>query len=197
MDDMLHEVLADKFDATVDIVNYYGILGYSITVCTQAHKYTTEYVDKKIEEFLRWFKNDLEKLTEEELDVYKERFLKSRSHDDVKIENERNWYQILCQTYVFNLHEQEILALKNINVKKLREWFADHTSNGSNFRKLSLHIVGTIPKKAKYVDLKYINDHQQYKPTKYHYITKVENYKKKLFIFPTKCSTNPLRAQNE
>ncbi|XP_018046796.1 PREDICTED: nardilysin-like [Atta colombica] len=190
MDDKLHEVLADKFDATVNVVNYYGILGYSITVCTQAHKYKTEYVDKKIDEFLRWFKNDLEKLTEEELDVYKEMFLKSRSYDDVNIENERNWYQILYQTYVFNLHEQEILALKDINVKKLREWFADHTSNGSNFRKLSLHIVGTIPKKAKYVDLEYINDdHQQYKPTKYHYITKVENYKKKLFIFPTKCST--------
>ncbi|KAG5305857.1 NRDC protein, partial [Pseudoatta argentina] len=187
MNDKLGEVLADKFEhATVNVVNYYGILGYSITVCTQAHKYRTEYVDKMIEEFLRLFKNDLEKLTDEELDVYKGMFLNSKSHNDVNIEDEENWYQILHHTYIFHLHEQEIHALKDINVKKLCEWFADHTSNGSNFRKLSLHIVGTIPKKAKYVNLEYINDdHQQYKLNKYHYITKVEDYKKKLFIFPT------------
>jgi len=168
-----------------------GILGYSITTSAQAYQYTTEYLDKKIDEFLRWFKNIMEQLTEKELDVYKERFLKSRSYDDANLEEEaeRNWKEIMTCTYMFDLHEQEILALKKINVNKLREWLADHTLNGSNFRKLSLHIVGTIPKKAKYVDLQYINDdHQQYKPTKYHYITKVEDYKKKLFIFSIKRS---------
>ncbi|XP_018350451.1 PREDICTED: nardilysin-like [Trachymyrmex septentrionalis] len=179
-----------KFNrAAVDVVESNGTLGYSITVYTQAHKYTTEYADKKIEEFLRWFKNDLKELTEKKLDVYKETFLKSRSHDDGDIEDERYWFQILYHTYIFNLHEQEIVALKNINVKKLREWFADHTSDGNNFRKLSLHIVGTIPSKEKCVNLEYINDdHQQRKPNKYHYITKVEDYKKKLFTFPIKYS---------
>ncbi|XP_011058862.1 PREDICTED: nardilysin-like [Acromyrmex echinatior] len=198
MNDKLNEalVLADKFEhATVNVVNYYGILGYSITVCTQAHKYRTVYVDKIIDEFLRLFKNNFEKFTEEELDAYKEMFLKSRSHDDVNIEEEENWYQILHHTYIFDFHEQQILALKDINVKKLNEWLADHTSNGSNFRKLSLHIVGTIPKKAKYVNLEYINDdHQQYKLNEYHYITNVEDYKKKLFIFPTERSNKSLQS---
>ncbi|KAG5310113.1 NRDC protein, partial [Acromyrmex insinuator] len=148
-----------------------------------------------IDEFLRFFKNDLEKLTEEELDVYKEIYLKSRSHEDDNFEDEENWYQIIDHNYIFDFHEQEILALKDINVKKLSEWLADYTLNGSNFRKLSLHIVGNIPKKAKYVNLEYINDdHQQYKLNKYHYITNVEDYKKKLFIFPTERSNKSLQS---
>ncbi|KYM87526.1 Nardilysin, partial [Atta colombica] len=189
----LHEGLrTDKFIyITVDVRDIDEILGYSITVCIHADKCTTEYVDKKIDDFLRWFKNDLEKLTEEELDLYKEMFLKSRSHDDANLEEEveRNWKVIVKRTYIFDFHEQEILALKKINVNKLREWLADHISNESNFRKLSLHIVASIPKKAKYVHLEYINDDlQQYKPNKNHYITKVKDYKKNLFMFPTKCS---------
>ncbi|KYN33496.1 Nardilysin [Trachymyrmex septentrionalis] len=186
----IYESPIDKFeDVEVDVVESDGILGYSITISTKAYYYTTEYIDKKIDEFLKWFKNDLKNLTEEELDVYKERFLESRSHDDANFEaeGERNWDEIRKCTYMFDLHEQEILALKKINVNNLREWVADHTPNGSNFRKLSLHVVGTISKK--YVSLEYINDYQQYKSDKYHhYITKVEDYKEKLFIFPTKSS---------
>jgi len=90
MDDKIHEgLLVDKFIHTiVDVRDIHGILGYYITICTETDKYTTAYVDKKINEFLRWFKNDLEKLTEEELDVYKEMFLKSRSHDKTDLEDE-------------------------------------------------------------------------------------------------------------
>ncbi|XP_018306510.1 nardilysin [Mycetomoellerius zeteki] len=202
MDDKLHEGLPiERFIYNViDFRDINGVLGYSITVCTQADKYATEYVDKKIDEFLRWFKYNLKKFTEEELNLYKEMFLKSRLRDDVTLEDEvnRNWKAIVKRTYIFDLYEQEILALEKINVNKLREWFADHTSNGSNFRKLSIHVVGTIPKKANYIGLEYINnDHQQNKQIKNHHITKVENYKKKLFMFPTKGSNNPLRAQNK
>ncbi|XP_018370249.1 PREDICTED: nardilysin-like [Trachymyrmex cornetzi] len=201
MDDKLLEGLRmDKFAfPIVQVRDINGILGYSITVYINAGEYTTEYVDKKIDKFLKWFKNDLEKITEEELDVYKEMFLKSRPQDDANIENavERNWKEIVKRTYIFDFHEQEILALKKINVNKLREWLADHIPNGCNFRKLSLHIVGTIPKKAKYVYLECINgDHQQYKPNKNHYITKVEDYKKKLFMFPTKRSNKSSQRIN-
>ncbi|XP_012064300.1 PREDICTED: nardilysin-like [Atta cephalotes] len=193
MNNKLHEdLLLHKFIYTkINFSNVNGILGYFITICAQAYQGTTEYLDKKIDEFLRWFKNIMEELTEEELDVYKEMFLKSRSYDNANLEEEaeRNWKEIITCTYIFNLHEQEILALKKINVNKLREWLADHTLNGSNFRKLSLHIVGVIPKNVKYVHLEYVNDdHQQYKSNKYHYITKVEDYKKKLFIFSIKHS---------
>ncbi|KAG5329783.1 NRDC protein, partial [Acromyrmex charruanus] len=182
----------DKFMYTnVDFKNVNGILGYSITVCTY-YQYTIEFADKKIDRFLREFKNDMEKLTKVELDAYKEMFLYILQDDaNLEKEVERNWNEIITCTYMFDLHEQEILALEKINVNKLREWLADHTLNENNFRKLSLQVVGTIPKKLKYVDLTNLNDDYQYNPNRYHYITKIEDYKKKLFIFPT----NPLRAQ--
>ncbi|KAG5329768.1 NRDC protein, partial [Acromyrmex charruanus] len=178
--------------AKVDFRNINGILGYSITVCTQ-YQYTIEYTDMMIDIFLSRFKKHMEVLTEKELEVYKETFLKSRSYDDANLEEEteRNWKEIITCTYMFDLHEQEILALEKINVNKLREWLADHTLNENNFRKLSLQVVGTIPKKLKYVDLTNLNDDYQYNPNRYHYITKIEDYKEKLFIFPT----NPLRVQ--
>ncbi|XP_011050760.1 PREDICTED: uncharacterized protein LOC105143897 [Acromyrmex echinatior] len=162
----------EKFWYTnVNFRNINGILGYSITVYTQ---YTIEYIDRTIDRFLNEFKNDMEELTEKELDVYKETFLKSRSFDDANLEkeNERNWKEIITCTYMFDLNEQEIHALEKINVNKLREWLADHTMNGNNFRKLSLQVVGTTPKKAKYVNLTNINDDYQYNPNRYHYITK-------------------------
>ncbi|KYN14347.1 Nardilysin, partial [Trachymyrmex cornetzi] len=163
MDHNLYEGLpVNKFtNATVDVGAYDGMVGFSITVCTQAHKYTPEYVDKKIDEFLRKFKDDLEKFTEEELNVYKNMFLKSRLYDNANIEDESNWNEILNNTYIFNIYEQEIRILEDISVKKLWEWFADHTSNGTNFRKLSLHVVGNIPKRVKYAGLEYIYDDHQ------------------------------------
>ncbi|KYM86756.1 Nardilysin, partial [Atta colombica] len=36
--------------------------------------------------------------------------------------------------------EREALAMKNIKINDLREWFAKHTLNGSNCRKLSIHM---------------------------------------------------------
>ncbi|XP_018350446.1 PREDICTED: nardilysin-like [Trachymyrmex septentrionalis] len=194
----LCEVLpTEKFGSTtVDVTDVNGILGYFITIRVRADRYTTEYIDKRIDQFLRWFKNVLEMFTEKELDVYKEMFLKSKSHDlnhkaNLEDEVERNWEVIVKCTYIFDFHEQEILALKKINVNKLKEWSADHISDESNFRKLSLHIVKS-QKEAEYVHLEHINDdYQQYKPNHYiknHYITNVEDYKKKLVIFPTKRS---------
>ena len=44
---------------------------------------------------------------------------------------------------MFDRHEREALAMKNIKINDLREWFAKHTLNGSNCRKLSIHVVGT------------------------------------------------------
>ncbi|XP_013923143.1 PREDICTED: nardilysin-like [Thamnophis sirtalis] len=46
--------------------NTSGILGFSVTVTTQATKYNSEYVDKKIEEFFAHFEERLRNLSEEE-----------------------------------------------------------------------------------------------------------------------------------
>ncbi|KYQ50939.1 Nardilysin [Trachymyrmex zeteki] len=127
-----------------------GMLKYSITVYTQADKYTTEYVDQWIEEFLNSFRM-LEQFSEKKLDDVKERLRISKQHDDAEIlknEVNRNYKsEITKQQYMFDRCEKEALALENININRLREWFRRYTQNGNTFRKLSVHLIGTDPKK--------------------------------------------------
>ncbi|KYN11880.1 Nardilysin, partial [Trachymyrmex cornetzi] len=124
-------------------------LGYSISVHTQADKHTTEHVDQRIEEFLKSFNKILEEFSEEKLDDVKEALItlkRSANFVSVKEIVERNWNEIISYKYMFDRFEKETLAIKNIKITELREWFAKHTLNGSNFRKLSVHVIGTDPK---------------------------------------------------
>ncbi|XP_018365094.1 PREDICTED: nardilysin-like [Trachymyrmex cornetzi] len=166
----------------------YGVLGYSITLCTQADKCTTEYVDQQIEEFLNSFRIVLEQFSEKKLDDVKEGLKISKQHDDaetLKNRVNRHWSEITKQQYMFDRCEKEALALKDININKLKQFFRRHTLDGSSFRKLSVHVVGT-PKEVtvnaenrrRYYSIEelIIND-SQYNTATDHHITDINHYK--------------------
>ncbi|XP_018360056.1 PREDICTED: nardilysin-like isoform X1 [Trachymyrmex cornetzi] len=202
------------YDVSCVLRDVNGILGYSITVHTQADKYTTEHVDQRIEEFLKSFNKILEEFSEEELDDAKEALRKLKQCADIDLEEEvnRNWHEITHWRYMFDRLEREVLAIKDIKINELREWSAKHTLNGSNFRKLSVHVVGTDPKesamkeanntaedrkKAQYFVLEYITNEQN-KEIADHHIIDVEKYKKKLFVYPvSEGISSPLRKLNK
>ncbi|KYM76122.1 Nardilysin [Atta colombica] len=132
--------------ASCDLRDIKRILGYSITVYTQADKCTTEYVDQWIEEFLNSFRIMLEQFSEKELDDVKEGLRILKQHDDtdtLKNRVDRDWNEIMKRQYMFDRCEKEALAIENININKLREFFEMYTLDGSSFRKLSVHVVGT------------------------------------------------------
>merc|ERR1711936_751370 len=63
--------------------NTYGILGISVTVNSQATKFTTDHVDSRIEAFLEWFINDkLGKLTNDEFNTTITTLIKMKSQAD-------------------------------------------------------------------------------------------------------------------
>ncbi|XP_076653212.1 nardilysin [Halictus rubicundus] len=125
--------------------NTVGILGYSVTVCAQADKYVTEHVDDRIETFLNAFKEILEAMTETEFESVKEAFIKQKQCADISLEEElnRNWTEIASANYMFDRIERMIVMTEQIKIEQLREWIDSHTINGSNLRKLSVHVVGT------------------------------------------------------
>lgn len=133
------------YDVSCSHQNLYGILGYSVTVQTQADKYTTEHVNKRIEDFLLSFNKILKDCSEEDLNDVKEALRKEKQCADIDLEEEvmRNWHEITSWQYMFDRLEKEVLAIKNIKLQDLREWTAKHTSCGSNVRKLSIHVVGS------------------------------------------------------
>ncbi|KYM92380.1 Nardilysin [Atta colombica] len=127
-----------------------GILGLSITVHIEAHKCTTEYMDQRIEEFLKSFSKMLEVFPQEELNIIKETLIIRKLKQCInggflKNEVDRNWSEIMKRQYMFDRSEKKTIAIKHVKIEELREWFT-HTLNGNDLRKLSLHVIGTDPK---------------------------------------------------
>ncbi|XP_041827551.1 nardilysin-like [Melanotaenia boesemani] len=122
--------------------NTSGILGFSVTVETQATKFNTELVELKIEEFLVSFGEKLNALTEEAFSTQVTALVKMKECEDTHLGEEvnRNWAEVVTQEYVFDRLNREIEALKQMTREELVSWFQGHREQSS--RKLSVHVVG-------------------------------------------------------
>ncbi|XP_034562091.1 nardilysin b [Notolabrus celidotus] len=122
--------------------NTSGVLGFSVTVETQATKFSTEFVETKIEEFLVSFGERLSSLSEEAFKTQVNALIKLKECEDAHLgeEVDRNWFEVVTQQYVFNRLNKEIEALKLFSQEELVSWFLEHRNSSS--RKLSVHVVG-------------------------------------------------------
>ncbi|KAG7225895.1 hypothetical protein INR49_014323, partial [Caranx melampygus] len=89
--------------------NTSGVLGFSVTVETQATKFNTELVEFKIEEFLASFGEKLNALTEEAFNTQVTALVKLKECEDTHLgeEVDRNWAEVVTQQYVFNRLNRE------------------------------------------------------------------------------------------
>ncbi|XP_057696345.1 nardilysin [Corythoichthys intestinalis] len=122
--------------------NTSGVLGFSVTVETQATKYSTELVEAKVEEFLEWFGQTLSALSDEAFGTQVTALVKLKEGEDAHLgeEVDRNWFEVLTRQHVFQRLNLEIAALKGFTRQDLLSWFAEH--RGGAGRKLSVHVVG-------------------------------------------------------
>uniref|UniRef100_UPI0037E8FDA7 nardilysin-like n=1 Tax=Semicossyphus pulcher TaxID=241346 RepID=UPI0037E8FDA7 len=122
--------------------NTSGVLGFSVTVETQATKFSTEFVEAKIEEFLASFGERLSSLSEEAFKTQVTALIKLKECEDAHLgeEVDRNWFEVVTQQYVFKRLNKEIEALKLFSQEELVSWFLQHRNSSS--RKLSVHVVG-------------------------------------------------------
>ncbi|MXQ98629.1 hypothetical protein E5288_WYG021731 [Bos mutus] len=122
--------------------NTSGILGFSVTVGTQATKYNSEVVDKKIEEFLSSFEEKIENLTEDAFNTQVTALIKLKECEDTHLgeEVDRNWNEVVTRQYLFDRLAHEIEALKSFSKSDLVNWFKAHRGPGSKM--LSVHVVG-------------------------------------------------------
>uniref|UniRef100_A0A8C8GAJ2 Nardilysin n=1 Tax=Oncorhynchus tshawytscha TaxID=74940 RepID=A0A8C8GAJ2_ONCTS len=128
--------------------NTSGVLGFSVTVETQATKFNTELVELKIEEFLSSFGEKLSALTEGAFNTQVTALVKLKECEDTHLgeEVDRNWAEVVTQQYVFNRLHREIEALKQMTRAELGSWYLEH--RGHNCRKLSVHVVGFGPEEG-------------------------------------------------
>uniref|UniRef100_A0A8C7F6Z9 Nardilysin b (N-arginine dibasic convertase) n=1 Tax=Oncorhynchus kisutch TaxID=8019 RepID=A0A8C7F6Z9_ONCKI len=120
--------------------NTSGVLGFSITVETQATKFNTDYVETKIEEFLVSFGEKMTNLTDEAFKTQVTALIKLKECEDTHLgeEVDRNWFEVVTQQYVFDRLNREIEALKLITKAELVSWFMEHRDTTS--KKLSVHV---------------------------------------------------------
>nr|XP_047917911.1 nardilysin-like [Anser cygnoides] len=121
--------------------NNSGIIGFSISVTTQATKHNSEFVDKKIEEFLLYFEEKMKLLTEDAVFLQAHSLINTKEYEDTFLgeEMDRHWKEIVSQQYLFDRLTCEIEALKSLTKEDLIEWF--QVLRGKD-RTLSIHVVG-------------------------------------------------------
>ncbi|CAB1327839.1 unnamed protein product [Coregonus sp. 'balchen'] len=108
--------------------NTSGVLGFSVTVETQATKFNA--------------------LTEDAFNTQVTALVKLKECEDTHLgeEVDRNWAEVATQQYVFNRLHREIEALKQMTRAELVSWYLEH--RGHNCRKLSVHVVGFGPEEG-------------------------------------------------
>jgi len=125
--------------------NTYGILGISITVNSQATKFSADHVNERIESFLTWFVEDkLANLKDEEFDHFVDTLIKAKKEADVSLSEEvdRNWAEIASGEYLFDRHEKTIQLLENCEKKKMIEHVKSIIGATQNRKKLSVQVLG-------------------------------------------------------
>ncbi|KAK4875109.1 hypothetical protein RN001_011531 [Aquatica leii] len=154
---IIEEPLFDKlrtkeqlgYKVSCSLRDTYGVLGFTITVNTQADKYTTDHVDKRIEDFLVYTYKLLKKLTEKKFIQTKKDLIKRKHHVDIDLEDEaiRNWDEIVNCEYQFDRIQKEIKAIEELQIGEVRKWWEQHNmfSKDNTYRKLSMQIVGHKP----------------------------------------------------
>ena len=150
MDEPVFDVLRTKEQLGYSVYsmlrNTHGITGISVTVNTQATKFTPDHVDTRIEAFLEWFvREKLEQLDDEEFNQAVTTLVKLKSQVDVTLAEEvnRNWSEIVSREYMFDRRETEIKFLESCDKKQMVD-FVSLLINKANSerRKLSVQVVG-------------------------------------------------------
>ena len=177
-----------------------GIQSLHMFVRTQATKFTADFVDQRIETFLKWFVTDkLQNLTDEEYKATVDSLITSWSRPDLNLSNEvnRNWAQIYWQEYAFDINERNIAAAKSCDKDKCIRIFTDLISpDNPERRKFSVQVIGNSEVQDEESSIDDIDENMDFQ-IKYHtdgdnFVSNVDEYRNSLEFYPYKKFTDEL-----
>lgn len=189
-----------------------GVLMFNISVTSQAHKFTTEHVDSRIEAFMKHSQKILEDTTDTDFQQIKNDYIKTKECVDLQLSEEfnKNWTEIYENTYMFDRAAKEVATAKEITLDEFRNWWDKHNHFGSreNFRKLSLQVEGHVQETnddakdetkddtrvdelyGKPISLIYLgNNEENKKDDPEYYIEDIYEFREKLDSYPPKLLT--------
>ncbi|XP_042206684.1 nardilysin-like [Homarus americanus] len=181
--------------------NTFGILGLSITVNTQANKFSVSHVDERIEAFLEEFMTTVKNMKDDELSELQETLTSMKQTIDLTLREEvdRNWSEIVHAEYVFDRLKRQIELIKNITHESVINCVRKITSSDDNtgYKKLSVQVAGAAKPEGRsppsleslmgntgIVQLLEPNGESDRKLPVERFITDIGNHKKQLRLYP-------------
>jgi nardilysin len=121
-----------------------NIVGMLIEVTSQEDKFSTEFVDEKIEEFIeKKMFEILENWTDEEFDKMKDAIIKKETvpEQNLSDEVEENCKEFVNEEYMFDRKKLLAAEIRKISKQELIQYYEDFMRSG-NARKLAIHVKG-------------------------------------------------------
>lgn len=130
----------------VNVHDTHNVTGISLNLVTQVQKFSTTYASKCMSDFMHGFLAQLQSWNEDDFLSHVNALIDDKEADDNSIDDEveRNWSEILTQTYIFDRLEQQIKTLEKISKTKACKWLERYTHPGENYRKLSVKVVSSL-----------------------------------------------------
>lgn len=130
------------YDVSCGLRDNFGILGYSIMVNSQENKFSSEYVEERIENFRSELLYIIRQLTDTEFQQYKESLAKIKLNDDNSIQDEvsRHWTEIITNEYAFDRTFRDVECLNTITKSDFLNFFEKHFHHT---KKLSIQVSFT------------------------------------------------------
>ncbi|KAK2169696.1 hypothetical protein NP493_1179g00008 [Ridgeia piscesae] len=124
--------------------NTCGIMGLSVTVYSQADKFSMDKLDEHIEKFMKEFLGIINAITPKEFQTLLQSLSTLKKCEDTHLgeEVERNWSEVLMQTYNFDYLYKQLLEIESFKLEDFREWYKKYLPGSSKYRKLSVQVVG-------------------------------------------------------
>lgn len=132
------------YDVSCNVRDTFGVLGFSITVHSQADKNSVDHVADRITKFLHCFLAKARATPKEEFQEVQQSLIKLKMCADVDIKEEfkRNWDEIKSNEYVFDRLIKEKKCLENLTLDNVCDWLETHICINKNLRKLCIQVVG-------------------------------------------------------
>lgn len=128
------------YDVDSGLRDNYGILGYTISVNSQEHKFAAEYIDERIEAFRAELAQIIGRIEPKDFEQFKDTLIKLKLTDDNHLKDElvRNWAEVTADEYIFDRQRREVECLRSITQAELTEFYRQHYANET--RKLSIQV---------------------------------------------------------
>lgn len=134
------------YDVSCTLRDTFGVLGFSLTINSQADKNSVDHVADRITKFLYRFLEKTKKTSNEEFYEVQQSLIKLKMCADVDIKEEfkRNWDEIKSNEFVFDRLLKEKQCLENLTLNNICDWLERHIYKKNNLRKLCIQVVGNL-----------------------------------------------------